>query len=95
LLAGQISNAKNPNDYMIISESLRQEPYGPMLRKGDAQFKGLIDKTLGALYQSADMPKLYAKWFTSPVPPKGSNINFAMTPAIKENLAAPNDRGVK
>jgi glutamate/aspartate transport system substrate-binding protein len=95
LLAGQISNSKNPADYMIITESLRQEPYGPMLRKGDAQFKGLVDKTLGAFYQSADMAKLYAKWFTSPVPPKNSNINFAMTPAIKEALAAPNDRGVK
>ncbi len=95
LLAGQISNSKNPADYMIITESLRQEPYGPMLRKGDAQFKGLVDKTLGAFYQSADMAKLYAKWFTSPVPPKGANINFAMTPAIKEALAAPNDRGVK
>lgn len=95
LLAGQISNAKNPNDYVILTESLRQEPYGPMLRKGDAQFKGLVDKTLGSFYQSADMAKLYAKWFTSPVPPKSANINFAMTPAIKEALAAPNDRGVK
>ena len=95
LLAGQISNARSPADYVIISESLRQEPYGPMLRKGDAQFKGLIDKTLGAFYQTPAMAQLYAKWFTSPVPPKNSNINFAMTPAIKEALAAPNDRGVK
>jgi glutamate/aspartate transport system substrate-binding protein len=95
LLAGQIANAKNPNDYVILSESLRQEPYGPMLRKGDAQFKGLVDKTLGAFYQSPDMAKVYAKWFTSAIPPKNSNVNFAMTPAIKEALSTPNDRGVK
>jgi glutamate/aspartate transport system substrate-binding protein len=95
LLAGQIANSKNPGDYMIINESLRTEPYGPMLRKGDAPFKALVDKTLTALYKSADMAKLYAKWYTSAIAPKGINLNFAMTPALKEALAAPNDRGVK
>jgi glutamate/aspartate transport system substrate-binding protein len=95
LLAGQIANAKNPSEYMILNESLRQEPYGPMIRKGDPQFKSLVDKTLTAFYKSPDMQKLYAKWFTSPIPPKGINLNFAMTPAIKEALEHPNDRGVK
>ena len=95
LLAGQIANAKNPADYVILSESLRTEPYGPMLRKGDPQFKALIDKTLTALYKSPEMARLYAKWYLSPIPPKGVNLNFAMTPALKELLANPNDQGVK
>ena len=95
LLAGQIANAKTPADYMILPESLRQEPYGIMLRKDDAQFKGLIDKTIGAVYKSGEIEKIYAKWFTSPVPPKNTNVNFPMTPAIKAAFAAPNDKGVQ
>ena len=32
LLAGQIASSANPGDYMILPESLRQEPYSMMLR---------------------------------------------------------------
>ena len=95
LLAGQIANSKTPADYMILPESLRQEPYGIMLRKDDPQFKGLVDKTIGAVYKSGEIEKIYAKWFTSPVPPKNTNVNFPMTPAIKAAFASPNDKGVQ
>jgi glutamate/aspartate transport system substrate-binding protein len=95
LLAGQIANQPNPGDYVILAESLRTEPYGPMIRKDDPQFKGLVDKSLGAYYKSPEMQKTYAKWFTSPIPPRNVNLNFPMTPAIKEALANPNDKGVQ
>src|SRR4029079_2425303 len=87
LLAGQIANSANPNDYMIIQESLRQEPYSMMLRKDDAQFKALVDKTVGGVMKSGEINKLYAKWFTSPIPPKNVNMNFPQTPPIKEAFA--------
>jgi glutamate/aspartate transport system substrate-binding protein len=95
LLAGQIANSKSPSDYMILPESLRQEPYGIMLRKDDPQFKALVDKTITGVYKSGEITKIYAKWFTSPIPPKNSNINFPMTPALKEAFANPNDKGVQ
>lgn len=95
LLAGQIANSGNPGDYMIIPESLRQEPYSMMLRKDDPQFKALVDKTIGDVMKSGEIDKIYAKWFTSPIPPKGINMNFPMTPAIKEAFANPNDKGVQ
>ncbi|MEG0820904.1 MAG: transporter substrate-binding domain-containing protein [Burkholderiaceae bacterium] len=94
LLAGQIANQAKPDDYIIIKESLRTEPYGPMIRKDDAQFKALVDKTLGALMKSGDIDKIYAKWFTSPIPPKGVNLNFPQSPALKEAFKNPNDRGI-
>ncbi|HMN81825.1 MAG TPA: transporter substrate-binding domain-containing protein [Burkholderiaceae bacterium] len=94
LLAGQIANSRSPSDYKILPESLRAEPYGPMLRKDDPQFKALIDKTIGAIMTSGEIEKIYAKWFTSPVPPKGINLNFPMTPAIKDAFKTPNDKGV-
>jgi glutamate/aspartate transport system substrate-binding protein len=94
LLAGQIANQPNPGDFMIINESLRTEPYGPMIRKDDPQFKALVDKTLGAFYQSPAMQGHYTKWFLSPIPPKNANLNFQMTPALQEALKSPNDKGV-
>ena len=95
LLAGQIANSKSPADYRILPESLRQEPYSMMLRKDDAQFKALVDKTVGGIMKSGEIEKIYAKWFLNPVPPKGINMNFPMTPPIREAFTNPNDAGVK
>ena len=94
LLAGQIANSKSPGDYRILAESLRQEPYSMMLRKDDPQFKALVDKTIGAVMKSGEIDRIYAKWFTSPVPPKGINMNFPQTQPIKDAFANPNDKGV-
>jgi glutamate/aspartate transport system substrate-binding protein len=94
LLAGQIANSGSPGDYVIIPESLRQEPYSMMLRKDDPQFKALVDKTIGGVMKSGEINQIYAKWFTSPIAPKGINMNFPATPAIKEAFASPNDKGV-
>ncbi|CAN5158130.1 amino acid ABC transporter substrate-binding protein [soil metagenome] len=94
LLAGQIANSRSPADYKLLPESLRQEPYGMMLRKDDPQFKALVDKAVGSVMKSGEIEKIYAKWFTSPVPPKGINLNFPMTPAIREAFKNPGDKGV-
>lgn len=94
LLAGQIANARNPGDFMILPESLRQEPYSMMLRKDDPQFKSLVDKTIGTVMKSGEINSIYRKWFMSPIPPKGVNMNFPMTPAIRDAFANPNDKGV-
>ena len=96
LLAGLIANSANPGDYMILTnESLRTEPYSMMLRKDDPQFKALVDKTVGGVMKSGEINKLYAKWFTSPIPPKNVNMNFPETAAIKAAFANPNDKGVE
>ena len=95
LLAGQIANQQNPGAYTILAESLRTEPYGMMLRKDDPQFKALVDRAVGAVYKSGEIDKIYAKWFTSAIPPRNINMNFSQTPAIKEAFKNPNDKGVQ
>jgi glutamate/aspartate transport system substrate-binding protein len=94
LLAGQIANSKSPADYRILNESLRIEPYSMMLRKDDLPFKALVDRTVGAIMKSGEIDRIYAKWFTSPIPPKGINLNFPATPALREAFQNPNDKGV-
>ncbi|MBC7781432.1 MAG: transporter substrate-binding domain-containing protein [Proteobacteria bacterium] len=95
LLAGQIANARNPGDFVIITESLRTEPYSVMLRREDPQFKALVDRTLGGLMKSGEIEKLYARWFTSSIPPRNVNLNFPITPALREAFKNPNDKGVQ
>jgi len=96
LLAGLIASSPNPGEFKILTnESLRTEPYSMMLRKDDPQFKAVVDKTIGGVMKSGEIDKIYAKWFTSPIPPKGVNLNFAETPAIKAAFANPNDKGVE
>jgi glutamate/aspartate transport system substrate-binding protein len=94
LLAGLIANSPNPDNWRIIDDSLRTEPYGLILRKDDPEFKTLIDKTLVALMKSNQFGELYAKWFMKPIPPRNVNLNFPMTAPLKDAVANPTDKGV-
>ena len=93
-LAGMIASAPNAGDYKILKESLRQEPYGIMLRKDDPQFKALVDETVTGLMKSGAIEQLYTKWFMSPIPPRNANLNFPMTDAVREIYKNPNNKGV-
>ena len=94
LLAGQIANLDNPQDFMILDESLSVEPYGPMFRKDDPAFKALVDRTVTNLITSGKLAELYTTWFERPIPPKNVNLNFPMNSYTKELFANPNDRGI-
>jgi glutamate/aspartate transport system substrate-binding protein len=94
LLAGQIANSRNPGDFVILNESLRTEPYSVMLRRDDPPFKALVDRVMGGLMKSGEIDKIYARWFMSPIPPRGVNLNFPVTPALREAFKNPNDTGV-
>lgn len=94
LLAGQIANAKRPELYRILPESLRQEPYSMMLRKDDPQFKTLVDKSVGDVMRSGEIVGIYEKWFTKPIPPRNLNLHFPMKPALQEAFLHPDDKGI-
>jgi glutamate/aspartate transport system substrate-binding protein len=94
LLASMVANSAKPDDYVLLDEALRVEPYGLMFRKDDPQFKALVDNTLSTLVKSGELQNLYAKWFMSPIPPKNVNLNFPMTQALKDALANPSDKGI-
>lgn len=91
LLAGLIVTSKSPADYAIVGEVLNIEPIAIMLRKEDPAFKKLVDATVIGLMKSGEIEKLYKKWFESPIPPKGANLNFPMSDKLRELLKAPSD----
>ena len=94
LIAGLVANSRNARDYRFLDEVLRTEPYGIMIRKDDPAFKKLVDDTLASLMKSGDVARLYARWFTSPIPPRGINLDFPISRELAEAIKSPNDRGI-
>jgi glutamate/aspartate transport system substrate-binding protein len=90
-LAALIANSKNPNDYAISKESLSFDPYGLMFRRDDPEFKKLVDKALTDLFKSHEIEQIYAKWFQSPIPPKGINLNWPISEYLRAAFANPSD----
>lgn len=91
-LSAMVANAKDPAAYEINDDAFsKPEPYGIMIRKGDPQFKAVVDRAVTALFQSPEIVAIYNKWFLSPVPPKGLNYNAPMSPALKAQFAHPTD----
>jgi glutamate/aspartate transport system substrate-binding protein len=92
LLAAFAVGSKNPEAYVISSDAFsKPEPCGIMLRKDDPVFKKVVDDATAALYQSAEGPKLYDKWFIERIPPKGLNLNVPMGAELKAGFAKPSD----
>ncbi len=94
ILYGLKANARNPDDFLVIGEFLSDDPYGIMMRRDDAEFKKLVDGVVAGLYKSGEINKIYTKWFQSKIPPKGVNLGFPMSDALKEAIKNPNDTGV-
>src|ERR1700732_5277730 len=92
LLASLVAGSKEPDSYVISKDAFsKPEPYGIMLRKDDPAFKKVVDGATAALYQSAEGPKLYEKWFMQKIPPKGLNLNVPIGPELKQEFAKPSD----
>ncbi|MDO4251398.1 MAG: transporter substrate-binding domain-containing protein, partial [Moraxella sp.] len=92
LLAGEKAKAKDPAKWHIVGEPQSFEIYGCMMRKGDTEFKALVDDTLKAVYSSGEINQIYDKWFMQPIPPKNVNMQFAMSDNLKSLLATPTDK---
>lgn len=93
LLASLAASSKEPNEYEITKEALSVEPYGIMLRREDPQFKKVVDSAIEGVFKSGEINKIYAKWFQSPIPPKGVNLNVPMSDQLKAVIAHPTDSG--
>ncbi len=94
LLYTLVAQSRTPGDYVISSDAFAPpEPYGIMMRKDDPAFKKVVDTAMIAVYKSGEINKIYAKWFTSPTPPKGMNYNVPMSAQFKNLIAHPTDSG--
>ena len=92
LLYGLKAGAANPAELAVVGDAIQVEPYAIMLRKDDPAFKQLVDNTLATLVKSGEFERLYKKWFQSPIPPKGINLNAPMSKELVDNLKILSDK---
>jgi glutamate/aspartate transport system substrate-binding protein len=92
LLAGERAKARNPSDWVIVGTPQSKEAYGMMLKKDDAEFKAVVDSALADAEKTGVAEKLYQKWFLSPIPPKGLNLDLPLSDDMKELFQNPNDK---
>jgi ABC-type amino acid transport substrate-binding protein len=62
-LAGLKAKAPAPGDWDVVGEPFTYEPYGMAMRKGDSDFRNLVDVTLMEAIESGEYEKRYEKWF--------------------------------
>ena len=92
LLASLAAGSKEPGAYAISTDAFSEpEPYGIMLRRDDPAFKALVDRATAALYRSPEGQALYAKWFTTAIPPRNLNLNLPMAPVLASAFKDPSD----
>lgn len=91
LLAGLKAQYGKPADLAFLKSNYDVTYYGLMFSKDDADFKKTVDGVLRKLMASGEFTKIYDKWFMSPIPPKGMNLNFPMSGNLKERVAHPSD----
>ena len=92
LLYGLRASALQPAELAVVGEPIQVEPYAIMLRRDDPAFKTLVDGVLAGLMKSGDFEKLYRKWFMSPIPPRGINLNAPMGKELVDNLKLLSDK---
>ena len=92
LLYGLRASAQNPASLAVVGDPIQVEPYAIMLRKDDPEFKKLVDGVIAGLMKSGEFTRLYTKWFMSPIPPKGINLNAPMGKELQDNLKALSDK---
>lgn len=79
------------DDYRISDQVQTVEPYAIGLRKGDPQFKALVDEVLAGLYRSGEIHAIYRRWFEQPLPSQGLNLKLPMSAAFRRVIANPTD----
>ena len=92
LLYGLRASSTNPAEFAVVGDAIQVEPYAIMLRKDDPAFKKLVDDTLAGLMKSGEFEALYKKWFQSPIPPKGINLNAPMSKELRDDLKVLSDK---
>jgi glutamate/aspartate transport system substrate-binding protein len=92
VLSALLAKARDAEDFVVTGKPQTKEALACMLRKEDPEFKALVDRTVAEFETSGDAAKQYAKWFQSPIPPNGINLNTPLSDAMKELFKAPNDR---
>ncbi len=62
VLIGQVIEALNPKQYSLVSETFSYEPYGFVVRRNDADFRLVANRSIAQLYRSGQHIDIFFKW---------------------------------
>jgi ABC-type amino acid transport substrate-binding protein len=91
LLFGLRANSPRPQDYKVIGKPMTIEPYAIAFERNNPAFKAVVDAELRRLIASRELQRMYEKWFTSPIPPKGINLEMRMPHLLVDSFKFPTD----
>lgn len=92
LLAALVASSSDPGAYTISQQTLGPpEPYGILVPKDDQAFHQAVNGALREIFISGEINAIYNKWFTSPIPPDGRNLNLPLSPQLKAAFDSPED----
>ncbi len=77
-LAGLKAKSPNPAQWDIVGDFYSYEPYGMALRKGDSDFRNVVNAGLMEGIESGKFFEIYEKWFG----PKGE-LPYPMSPQVR------------
>jgi ABC-type amino acid transport substrate-binding protein len=89
LLAAYRAQHSNPKEFKLLPRRHTIEPLALMYRKDEPEFTQKIDRELISLIYSGEVQKTYRRWFTSPVPPKGINLEVPESRFLRETWRIP------
>ncbi|WP_080437305.1 glutamate/aspartate ABC transporter substrate-binding protein [Burkholderia ubonensis] len=92
LLYGELAKDRNPGVYTVTGTPLVHENYACMMRRDDPAFKRVVDGVIAKMQTSGDAEKLYNRWFTQPIPPKGMNLNYPLSAEMRQLFRNPTDQ---
>ena len=78
-LAGLKAKAPSPANWQIVGDFYSYEPYGMAMRKGDTDFRNVVNNGLMEGIESGKFFEIYEKWFG----PK-SELPYPMAPEVKK-----------
>ncbi|MCH7537844.1 MAG: amino acid ABC transporter substrate-binding protein [Proteobacteria bacterium] len=62
VLIGQVIEALHPKRYSLVTETFSYEPYGLVVRRNDADFRLVANKSLVQVYRSGQHIQIFNKW---------------------------------
>ena len=91
LLFGLRASHSRPEDLKVIGKPMTIEPYAIAFEKDNPELKAVVDAELRRLIQTRELHRLYNKWFTAPIPPRGINLGMRMPHLLVDSLKYPSD----
>jgi ABC-type amino acid transport substrate-binding protein len=89
LLFGLRARSANPKNFEVIGKPMSLEPYAIMLPKSQPRFQKIVDNEMRRLILDGQINSIYKKWFESPVPPEGINMELKMPFVLRDSFRVP------